>query len=83
MMSNVCSVYQNGDENNVGRYCFDGAIGDRTWCGTVNDIDVISFVHEHEKEIEITFDWLVIKTHIDIKHTYVIIVYIHLTQKII
>jgi len=47
---------KNGDENNVGRYCLDRTIGDRTWCGTDNDIDVISFVHEHEKEIVITFE---------------------------
>ena len=56
MMSNVCTECQNGDENNVCRYCFDHAIGDRTWHGTDNDIDVISFVHEHEKEIVITFE---------------------------
>ena len=56
MMSSVCTVCQNGDENNVGRYCLDRTIGDRTWCGTDNDIDVISFVHEHEKEIVITFE---------------------------
>ena len=55
-MCNVCTVCQNGDENNVGRYCLDRMIGDRTWHGTDNDLDVISFVHEHEKEIVITFE---------------------------
>jgi len=54
--SNICTACQNGDENNVGRYCLDRVIGDRTWCGTVNDIDVINFVQEHDKEIAITFE---------------------------
>jgi len=31
-------------------------IEDRSWCGTVNDIDVINFVQEHEKEIANTFE---------------------------
>jgi len=31
-------------------------IGDRTWRGTAQDIDVGNFVHQHERDITITFE---------------------------
>ena len=42
--SDVCNACQNRGVNNVGRYCLDQVIGDRTWYGTTSDIDVSNFV---------------------------------------
>ena len=54
--SNECHACQHRDPNNVGRYCLDRVIGDRTWRGTVHDIDVGDFVRQHENDISITFE---------------------------
>jgi len=54
-----CSIRtacQNQNENNVGRYCLDRIIGDRTWRGAADDVDVSNFVQEHQNEITITFE---------------------------
>jgi len=51
---NICNACQHRDENNVGRYCLDRVIGDRTWRGTANDIDVSNFVHQND--ITVTFE---------------------------
>jgi len=53
--SNEYHACQHRDPNNVSRYCLDHVIGDRTWRGTVQDIDVSNFVHQHENDIIITF----------------------------
>ena len=50
------SSCQHRDPNNVGRYCLDRVIGDRTWRGTAHDIDVSDFVRQHENDIIITFE---------------------------
>jgi len=54
--SNVCNACQNRDKSNVGQYCLDRVIGDRTWRGSVDDIDVISFIQQHQNDIIITFE---------------------------
>jgi len=54
--SDVCSACQNRDVNNVGRYCLDRVIGDRTWYGTTSDIDVSNFVQHHDYDITTTFE---------------------------
>jgi len=52
----VCNACQNRDKNDVGRYCLDRVIGDRTWCGTADDIDVINFIQQRHNDITITFE---------------------------
>jgi len=52
----ICTACQNQNENNVGRYCLDRVIGDRTWRGAADDVDVSDFVQEHQNEITITFE---------------------------
>jgi len=54
--SNECHACQHRDPNNVGRYCLDCVIGDRTWRGTVHDIDVSEFAQQHQNHIIITFE---------------------------
>ena len=54
--SNLCNACQHRDQNNVGRYCLDRVIGDRTWRGTVDEIDVNSFIQQHQNDIRITFE---------------------------
>ena len=54
--SNLCNACQNRDKNNVGRYCLDRVIGDRTWRGTADDIDVSNFIQERHNDITITFE---------------------------
>ena len=44
------------NENNVGRYCFDRMIGDRTWRGAADDVDVSNFIQQHQSDITITFE---------------------------
>jgi len=53
---NVCAACQRRDPDNAGQYCLDRVIGDRTWRGTAQDIDVSDFVQQHENEISITFE---------------------------
>jgi len=53
--SNECNACQHRDQNNVGRYCLNRVIGDRTWHGTVHDIDVSDFVQQLQNDIIITF----------------------------
>ena len=38
------------------RYCLDRVIGERTWHGTADDIDVITFVQSRRDDIAITFE---------------------------
>jgi len=52
----ICTACENRNENNVGRYCLDRVIGDRTWRGAADDVDVSNFVQEHQNEITITFE---------------------------
>ena len=54
--SNVCTACQRRDENNIGRYCLDRVIGDRTWRGTAQDIDVGDFIQQNHRDITITFE---------------------------
>jgi len=54
--SDVCNACQNRDVNNVGRYCLDRVIGDRTWRGTEFDIDVSYFIQHHANDIITTFE---------------------------
>ena len=54
--SNVCEACQRRDPSNVGRYCLDRVIGDHTWHGTAQDIDVDNFVRQYEQDITITFE---------------------------
>jgi len=54
--SNVCDACLCQDPTNVGRYCLDRVIGDRTWHGTAQDIDVDNFVPQYEQDIVITFE---------------------------
>jgi len=54
--SNVCEACLHRDPANVGRYCLDRVIGDRTWRGTAQDINVDNFVQEYEQDIVITFE---------------------------
>ena len=54
-----CSIRtacQNQNENNVGRYCLDRIIGDRTWRGAADDVDVSNFIQQHQSDITITFE---------------------------
>ena len=53
---NVCDACLHRDPANVGRYCLDRVIGDRTWRGTAHDIDVANFVQQYERDITITFE---------------------------
>jgi len=54
--SNVCEVCLRRDPSNVLRYCLDRVIGDRTWHGGAQDIDVENFVRQNEQDIAITFE---------------------------
>ena len=54
--SNVCEACLRRDPSNVGRYCLDSVIGDRTWRGTAQDINVDNFVRQYERDIAITFE---------------------------
>jgi len=42
---------QNHNLRNGGRYAFDQIVGDRTWYGTMDLIDVSKFVHSHSNDI--------------------------------
>jgi len=53
---NVCAACQRRNPDNVGRYCLERLIGDRTWRGAARDIDVGDFVQQHENDITITFE---------------------------
>ena len=54
--SNICEACLRRDPSNIGRYCLDRVIGDRTWRGTAQDIDVDNFVRQYEHDIAITFE---------------------------
>jgi len=53
--SNECHACQNWDSNNLGWYCLDRVIDDRTWHGTVHDIDVSDIIRQYQNYIIITF----------------------------
>jgi len=53
---NVCNTCQHRDASNVGRCCLDRVIGDRTWSGSANELDVSHFIRLHCDDITITFE---------------------------
>ena len=42
--------------NNINRYSLGNPIGDRTWYGSIDDVNVSSFINHHEKDITIAFE---------------------------
>ena len=75
--SDVCNACQNRDQNNVGCYCLDQVLGDRTWNGNSDDICVSDFVQRHADDIRITFE-TARNEHINIKYYMEIEVEFHL-----
>jgi len=51
-----CNACRHRDESNVGRYCLDHVIGDRTWSGSADELEVSRFVQSHLDDITITFE---------------------------
>jgi len=78
--SDVCNACQNRDQNNVGRYCLDRVLGDRTWNGNSDDICVSNFVQRHADDIRITFE-TARNEHINIKYYMEIEVEFHRTSQ--
>ena len=65
--SDVCNACQNRDKNNIGRYCLDRVIGDRTWYATPHDFDVTNFLQQLHDEITSTFQ-SAINEHVAVKY---------------
>jgi len=54
---NDCLHHRRHNTNNVSsRYSLGGLIGNQSWHGTVDDVNVSSFINLHEKDITITFE---------------------------
>ena len=51
--SKVCDACLHWDPANVGRYCLDLVIGDCTWHGAAQDIDVDNFVRQNEHDLSL------------------------------
>jgi len=52
-----CRPNTNNDVSNINRYSLGNPIGDQTWYGSVDDVNVSSFINHLEKDITIAFEF--------------------------